>query len=135
MQPIRYNVSVPFSVKYMRSKVVNDMDILTHLQELRDERGWTNYQLAIHSGLSQSTISTAMNRGNTPSVQTIQKCCDAFGITMAEFFDENLRPKDISLRERKLVEDWRKLPPEVQNAAETMISYGSSVYDEKGAAL
>jgi len=29
------------------------MDILTHLQELRDERGWTNYQLAIHSGLME----------------------------------------------------------------------------------
>lgn len=107
------------------------MDVIARIQELREERGWTNYQLAKKAGLSQSTMTSAMNRGNNVTVQTIQKCCEAFGITMAEFFDDSLRIKEFSLRERKLVEDWRKLPSEIQSAAETMISY-SSVTAESG---
>lgn len=102
------------------------MDVIARIQELREERWWTNYQLAKKAGLSQSTMTSAVLRSNTPSVQTIQKCCVAFGITMAEFFDDDLRTKEFSLRERKLVEDWRKLPSEIQSAAETMISYSSS---------
>lgn len=108
------------------------MDVIARIQELREERGWTNYQLAKEAGISQSTMTSAMSRGNNVSVQTIQKCCGAFGITMAEFFDDSLRIKELSLRERKLVEDWRKLPSGVQNAAELMILYSSSLTDEEG---
>ncbi|MCD8353014.1 MAG: helix-turn-helix transcriptional regulator [Clostridiales bacterium] len=101
------------------------MDVIARIQELREERGWTNYQLAKKAGLSQSTISSAMNRANNVTVQTIQKCCDAFGITMVEFFDDGLRPKEFSMRERKLIEEWRKLPSEIKSATEMMISYSS----------
>lgn len=107
------------------------MDVIARIQELREERGWTNYQLAKRAGLSQSTMTSAMKRGNNVTVQTIQKCCDAFGMTMAEFFDDSLRIKEFSLRERKLVEDWRKLPSEIQNATELMILYSSSFSSEK----
>ncbi len=107
------------------------MDVIARIQELREERGWSNYQLAKKAGLSQSTMTSAMNRGNNVTVQTIQKCCEAFGVTMAEFFDDSLRIKELSLRERKLVEGWRKLPSEIQSATELVILYGSSLADEE----
>ena len=63
------------------------MDLIARIQELLAQRGWSQYQLAKEADLSQSTISSLINRGNTPTVPTIESCCKAFGITMAEFFD------------------------------------------------
>lgn len=53
-----------------------------------------------------------MKRGNNPTVSTIERCCAAFGITVAEFFDDDLRTKELTLEERKLISDWRELSPE-----------------------
>lgn len=97
------------------------MDLIARIDELLLQRGWTKYQLAKEANLSQSTISSMINRGNNPTFSTIESCCRAFGITMAEFFDADLQDKDISLEERKLINDWRKLSPEMQNVVKQMI--------------
>ena len=33
-----------------------EMDIIKHIKDLMDERGWTNYRIDKEAGLSQSTI-------------------------------------------------------------------------------
>ena len=38
-------------------------DILTAITELREQRNWTEYQLAERSGLPQSTISSWFRKG------------------------------------------------------------------------
>ena len=63
-----------------------------------------------------------MKRGNNPTVSTIERCCQAFGITVAEFFNSDLREKELTLEERKLVSDWRRLSPDMQSAVRQMIS-------------
>lgn len=63
-----------------------------------------------------------MKRGNNPTVSTIERCCQAFGITVAEFFNSDLREKELTLEERKLVSDWRRLLPDMQSAVRQMIS-------------
>ena len=98
------------------------MDLIARIQELLAQRGWSQYQLAKEANLSQSTISSMINRGNNPAVSTIESCCKAFGITLAEFFDADLQDKEFSLEERRLIHDWRNLSPEMKNAVQQMIS-------------
>ncbi|MEF9880826.1 MAG: helix-turn-helix transcriptional regulator [Clostridia bacterium] len=64
------------------------MDAKARIQQLMDERQWTEYRLAIVSGLSQSTVANIFNRNTTPSVATLQSICAGFGITLAQFFAE-----------------------------------------------
>ena len=98
------------------------MDLIARIQELLAQRGWSQYQLAKEADLSQSTISSLIKRGNTPTVPTIESCCKAFGITMAEFFDADLQDKEFTLEERKLISDWRNLTPEMKKAVLQMVS-------------
>ncbi len=63
-----------------------------------------------------------MKRGNNPTVSTIERCCAAFGISVAEFFSDELRDTDFTLEERKLISDWRNLSPEMKKAVVGMIS-------------
>lgn len=65
---------------------MNIMDCVEIIKKLLDERGWSQYRLAKEADLSQSTISSIMLRGSTPTVKTIEHCCRAFDITIAEFF-------------------------------------------------
>ena len=62
------------------------MDAKARIRELMQERGWSEYRLAIASGLSQSTVANIFNRNTVPSVATLESICAGFGITLAQFF-------------------------------------------------
>ena len=64
------------------------MDAKARIKELMEERGWSEYRLAIASGLSQSTVANIFNRNTMPSVATLESICAGFGITLAQFFAE-----------------------------------------------
>lgn len=64
------------------------MDIHERLSKLLRERGWTEYKLSKECGLAQSTIGNIYRRNTVPSVATLETICDAFGITLAQFFAE-----------------------------------------------
>lgn len=65
---------------------------LERIEELCRERGWTYYQLAKASGIAYSTLNTMINKQNMPTLPTLQKLCQGFGISVAEFLepDKNL---------------------------------------------
>lgn len=65
------------------------MDILEKITTMRMERHWTEYQLAEKSGLTQSTISSWYRKNMLPSIPSLEKICDAFGITLSQFFLED----------------------------------------------
>lgn len=65
------------------------MDILKRIVDLRTERNWTEYQLAERSGLTQSTISSWYRKNMLPTIPSLSKICDAFGITLSQFFLED----------------------------------------------
>ena len=59
-------------------------DILATITAYREERHWTEYQLAERSGLPQSTISSWYRKGMVPTVPSLEKVCAAFGITLSQ---------------------------------------------------
>lgn len=61
-------------------------DISDRITELRAERGWSEYHLAEQSGIVQSTISSWTRTKAMPTVQNLEKICNAFGITLSQFF-------------------------------------------------
>lgn len=89
------------------------MDTLNRILELREERNWTEYKLAEKSGITQSTISTWYRKNIQPTVPSIQKICDAFGITLSQFFLENDEyTVDLTERQLRMISYCAKLNPE-----------------------
>lgn len=65
------------------------MDVIKKIDDLMKERHWSDYKLAIESGLSSSTIANIHRRNTVPSISTLEAICSAFGITLAQFFSDN----------------------------------------------
>lgn len=66
---------------------LNKFDALQRIQELCKERNWSYYQLAKASGIAYSTLSTMLNKHNMPSLPTLLKLCQGFGISVTDFFE------------------------------------------------
>ncbi|HIT77589.1 MAG TPA: helix-turn-helix domain-containing protein [Candidatus Limihabitans stercoravium] len=86
------------------------MDIIAKIEKLKNDRGWTDYELAQQSMLTQSTIASIKARGTAPKVETLQAICNAFGISLAQFFLEDESIDMLSEQEKELIERFRKLP-------------------------
>ena len=86
------------------------MDAKARIRQLMDEREWSEYRLAIEAGLSQSTVANIFNRNTTPSIPTIEAICDAFGLTLAQFFSEgNLTM--MTSEQQAMFQHWSSLNP------------------------
>ena len=96
-------------------------DILTAITELREQRHWTEYQLAERSGLPQSTISSWFRKGMIPTVPSLEKVCVAFGITLSQLFAEGNEPVALKADHQKLLERWTRLTPEQQEVVFALI--------------
>lgn len=75
------------------------------IRQLMDERGWSEYRLAKESNLSQSTISNIFRRDNAPTLPTLEAVCEAFGITLAQFFSEGSNPIELTDEQGELLKD------------------------------
>ena len=91
-------------------------DILGTIAIYRQERGWTEYQLAERSGLPQSTISSWYRKNMVPTVPSLEKVCAAFGITLSQLFAQDGEPVTLTVAQRKLLDRWDRLDTEQQEA-------------------
>lgn len=64
------------------------MDTVKRVCELAEARGLTMYQLSQRCGISYSTIQTTKKRGGQLKIDTIERICQALGITLSAFFAE-----------------------------------------------
>ncbi len=90
-------------------------NILEIITKYRLERGWSEYQLSERSGLPQSTISSWYRKKMTPSVSSLEKICNAFGITLSQLFSENDSPVTLTQSQKLLLEKWSRLNKEQQD--------------------
>ena len=81
------------------------MDVLGRINALRKERGWSIYRLADEAMLTQSTLSNMFTRKTLPSLYTLSQICEAFNITMSEFFNDGVAVDE----ETRLLASFRKL--------------------------
>mgnify|MGYP002863428775 CR=1 FL=1 len=97
------------------------MDAKRRIRELLTELNWSEYRLAMESGLSQSTVANIFNRNTTPSVATLEMICKGFGITLAQFFAEG-EMVELSEEQKEMFEAWRTLSPQQKEAIRHLIS-------------
>ena len=96
-------------------------DILATITKYRQDRGWTEYQLAERSGLPQSTISSWYRKNMIPTVPSLEKICIAFGITLSQLFAEEESTVSLTDSQKKLLESWSRLTDEQQAAVFALI--------------
>ncbi len=99
------------------------MNILEKITTLREERHWTEYQLAEKSGLTQSTISSWYRKNLLPTIPSLMKICDAFEITMSHFFlEDTTQSVVLNDRQLQLLEAASKLDKEQMEALTTFLN-------------
>lgn len=86
------------------------MDILEKIEKYRKEKNWSINYLALEAGLTQSTLNNLYSRHNEPKISTLRSICNAFGITLSEFFYEETQKNedDELLRKIKMLSKENK---------------------------
>ena len=82
----------------------------------------SQYELAKRAGMTQSSVSTLLNKGNVPRITTLEKVCQGFGITLAQFFAEEEEYPDLSEEQLKVLNTWQKLSVKEKAAIEKIVS-------------
>ena len=90
------------------------MAILEKIRNLSLERNWSEYQLAEKSGLPQSTISSWYRKDMLPSISSLEKICEAFNITLAQFFTSN-STIELTEKQNALLSEFNRLSQNQQD--------------------
>ncbi len=85
------------------------MDAQKRIKQLMEKRGWTDYRLAKEAKLSHSTVTNMFNRNNAPTLPTLESICEAFGITLAQFFSDDDEPFKLTDEQQVLFARWSSL--------------------------
>ncbi|MEI3041436.1 MAG: helix-turn-helix transcriptional regulator [Roseburia intestinalis] len=76
------------------------------IDHLLEERGWSDYRLSAESGLSTSTIANMRRRNTVPSISTLETICQAFGITLSQFFQEENNLVELTSEQKEFFDNW-----------------------------
>lgn len=89
------------------------------IKTIRKQIGMSGNQLAKLAGIGQSTISDIENQKISPSIDTLQRICDALGISLSDFFTED--ESSLSPDLLQLIETAKKLTPEERKNLNTFL--------------
>lgn len=82
------------------------IDVIKKIDHLLEERGWSDYRLSAESGLSTSTIANMRRRNTVPSISTLETICQAFGITLSQFFQEENNLVELTSEQKEFFDNW-----------------------------
>lgn len=92
------------------------IDVLERITYYRNLKNWSEYQLAEKSGLTQSTISSWYRKNLYPTIPSLKKICNAFGITLSQFFSNNTDNFELTELQKDLLIEMNHLSEEQQRA-------------------
>ena len=95
------------------------MNIVKKIDEIRVARGWSFYKLSQESGLSLQTFTKWMEGKTVPSITAIQSVCEAFGISIANLFADNVI--EVTPETKFIFENWNFLTKEEQKSIKLII--------------
>lgn len=96
------------------------MNIIKKIDSMRISRGWSFYKLSQESGLSQQTFTKWSEGKTTPTINTLQLVCDAFGITLSDFFCDG-EMVEVTPETKKLYDDWCCLTKDEKQAIKLIV--------------
>jgi len=98
------------------------MNVLEKIKKMQNDRGWSTYKLAYEAGLTQSTLSNMFTRNTCPTIDTLEMICNAFGITLSEFFENGENKVYLSKNEQMLINKYRTLSDKEKDAINSTIN-------------
>lgn len=96
---------------------MNNFDVIGRINDLCKARSWTYYRLAKESGIPYSTLNTMLHKTYVPTVPSLMKLCDGFGISIAEFFSEHDETILLSKKQKECLAHWDRLDSRSQELA------------------
>ena len=97
------------------------MNIKDKIEKLRISKKWTKSRLAREAGITPNTVYNWYNTTQaTPSRESIENICTVFKISIAEFYAD-LETDNLSEKEIKLLEVFRKIPDKNKEKAISML--------------
>jgi transcriptional regulator with XRE-family HTH domain len=97
------------------------LNVLEKIKMLQREKNWSSLRLSKEAELPPSTISTLYQRNHQPTIPTLQSICNAFDITLSQFFSDSHLPLDLTPEQLKLITSWNKLTDKQKSAVLTLI--------------
>lgn len=97
-------------------------NVIEHIRQLKNDRGWTDYRLASEAMIPQSTLASIYERNTPPKLDILEYLCNAFGITLAQFFQEDEMTEIVSEDEKHLLESCRRLSEQKKQALLGLLS-------------
>lgn len=89
--------------------MIDEMYIIDRIEKLCEEKNLSRYRLAQKAGIAQSSLSTLLNRKSIPTIQTLEKICSGFDITLAQFFAAENEIPDLTDEQRELLDTWNNM--------------------------
>ena len=84
------------------------------IDELRIQKGWTLNRLADELGMTNTAVYSWYKKDScNPSIQSIEKACEVFGISLTEFYS-TVDSSTLDVRETLFLEIFRKLSKDEQ---------------------
>ncbi len=96
------------------------MDVSQRLTQLRESLKLSKNQLAKRSGVSQSFISYIELGQRQPTLDVIERLCQALGITVIQFLQES-EDDSLSPDLLQLIETAKKLTPEQRKSLNDLL--------------
>lgn len=90
------------------------MDISKRVDELCNLHHMSKYRLSMITGISQSAFSKISRQQMSLSIETIQRICDALGISMAQFFSASDEYPDLTPQQKLLLDYWGRMDKQKQ---------------------
>lgn len=90
--------------------MLDEKYIVNRIEELRlKHNNMSMYAISMKTGISQSSLSNLMKRKSVPTFTTLSKICDAFGITLSQFFAEGGVRLDLTEEQKNVLNIWDSL--------------------------
>lgn len=96
---------------------MNDFDVMGRIKELCASRSWTYYRLAKEAGIPYSSLSTMLHKAYVPSIPSLIKICNGFGITLSQFFAIEDDAAKLTKKQKVCLEHWNQLDEQSQTLA------------------
>ena len=89
--------------------------------ELCEKHKISRYRLSQLTGMSQTALGKIVSKESIPTIPTIEKICDAFGITLAQFFAEDGGRLNLTEDQNEILEIWDNLESKEREILMTFI--------------
>lgn len=102
---------------------MQDSKIIERIKYLCEARSWTVYRLAKESGITYSTLCTMLHKSNAPSIPTLQKICQGFGISLSQLFERENDSAELTEEQRKHLLLWNALSETNRQAVDQYLRF------------